>query len=376
VGFALRWRPFWVQVHLWLGLTLGVIGVVIGLSGAVLVFDREIDGLLNPQRYRTTGARPGLAYSDYAARAGKVLEGRARPAIVRAPEAGGDPVTVIARGREEGGGLSRVYLDPPTGRVLDVASGGGFIGWVRSFHESLALRDLHGREIVGAVGIAMLISSLTGACLWWPGRARFAASLGFRRGLAVTRNLHYVAGFYGFIVLAMLSFTGAFIAYADAGRAVVAFLGPVSPPARNVTTSESAPAGKPVSLDEAIATAKAAYPDETLWSVALPAGPRGTYRVNLSEPGIDSPQPARGTVVFIDPGNGAVVRRVDASTRTSGDSFLAMQRAMHSGAPFGFAGRLVICVVGLLPGLFVVTGTLMWLRARRQQPASLSARPA
>jgi uncharacterized iron-regulated membrane protein len=369
----MRLREFWVQVHLWLGLTLGVVGVLVGISGSILVFDREIDGILNPQRYRVSEGAGELPFSEYLTRATIALEGKARPTMIRAPDEEGDPVTVMARAKEEGGGFFRLYLDPPTGRVLDVSAGGGFIAWVHNLHESLTLRDWHGREIVGAVGVAMLISSLTGIYLWWPGRKRFTASLGFRRAFPLTRNLHYVSGFYGFIVLAMLSFTGIFLAYADAGRAVVSFFGPVSPPARNVSVEESP--GKRVPIDEAVAIAKKAYPEESVWSVGLPAGPKGTYRVNLSEPGVDSPQAGRGTVVFLDPRSGEIVRRVDASTRTAGDRFLAMQRALHEASPFGVAGRLVICIAGLLPGLFVVTGTLMWLR-RRRATATVSARAA
>ena len=35
-------RGIWVQVHLWLGLTLGVVGALVGLSGSVLAYDHEI----------------------------------------------------------------------------------------------------------------------------------------------------------------------------------------------------------------------------------------------------------------------------------------------------------------------------------------------
>jgi uncharacterized iron-regulated membrane protein len=76
-------------------------------------------------------------------------------------------------------------------------------------------------------------------------------------------------------------------------------------------------------------------------------------------------QPARGSVVFIDPHSGNVLRRIDASTRTAGDNFLALQRNLHSGERLGIFGRVVICIVGLLPLLFVITGTIMWLKQRR-----------
>ncbi|HEV7819936.1 MAG TPA: PepSY-associated TM helix domain-containing protein [Burkholderiales bacterium] len=358
-------RAFWVQVHLWLGLTLGVLGMLIGISGSILVFDHDIDAVFNPQRYAVSGPQVTLRYSDYLTNAAQSLESKAKPTFLRMPEEPGMPVVVIARARGEGGGNVRMYMDPPTGRVLDTVPGGGFFGWLHSFHENLTLREYYGRETVGAVGIAMLLSSLSGLYLWWPARGRWREALGFRRGLATTRNLHYVGGFYGFIVLAMLSFTGIFIAYTDAGRAAVAAFTAISPPARNIQAPAAPEGAKALKPDAAVDIAKALYPAETVWSVGLPNGARGAYRVNLSEPGVPEMQPARGAVVFIDPYSGNVLRRIDASTRTAGDNFLASQRNLHSGERLGIIGRIIICLAGLLPLLFVITGTVMWLKQRR-----------
>jgi uncharacterized iron-regulated membrane protein len=361
-------RKFWVQVHLWLGLTLGVLGVLIGITGSILVYDDDLDAAFNPQRYAISGTQANLPPSGYLGNAAKALEGRARPSLVRMPKEEGWPVVVFARGKGDSG-FSRVYVDPPTGRVLEVVAGGGFLAWAHTFHENLTLREYNGREIVGAVGIAMLISSLSGLYLWWPARGRFRASLGFRRGFTLTRNLHYFFGFYSALVLGMLSFTGIFLAYTDAGRTVVAAFAPVSPPARNIQSPESSSEGKPVAVDEAVAIAQALFPAEKIWAVGLPAGPRGSYRVNLSEPGVPDMHPNRGNIVFIDPNSGTVLRTIGPATRTSGDRFLVMQRVLHSGDVLGPIGRILIFITGLLPALFVVTGTLMWLRTRRQRRA-------
>ena len=239
------WRNLWVQVHLWLGLSLGLIGALVGLTGSVLVFDREIDHLLNPQRYAITGDTLALPYGDYVTRAAQAAGERARPANLRLPEAAGEPLTVLARGRGEGAGFVRVYLDPQSGQVLQAAEGGGLIGWAHNFHESLTLRQYSGREIVGAVGVAMLISALSGLYLWWPGRARLRMALGPRRGFNTSRNLHYLCGFYGAVMLAMLSFTGIYLAFPEAGRATTALFSTLSPSTRGLQAPERA--ARPVS---------------------------------------------------------------------------------------------------------------------------------
>ncbi|HAP42064.1 MAG TPA: PepSY domain-containing protein, partial [Nitrospira sp.] len=42
------WRTWWVQAHLYLGLIVGALLVVFGLTGSILVFFQEIDEWLNP----------------------------------------------------------------------------------------------------------------------------------------------------------------------------------------------------------------------------------------------------------------------------------------------------------------------------------------
>jgi uncharacterized iron-regulated membrane protein len=354
-------KRLWVQVHLWLGLSLGVLGIFIGLSGSILVYDREIDAWLNPQRYAVSGPKVALPYGDYLKSATQALEGRARPSILRMPESDGMPLVVQARARE-GSGFMRLYLDPPTGKVLDAAPGGGFIGWVHVFHENLTLREYKGREIVGLVGFAMLISSLSGIYLWWPARGRLREALsGARPGFTLSRNLHFLFGIYGALVLAMLSFTGIWLAYTDAGRSVVAVFSPVSP--RNVQTPEGAEGGKAIPLEHALKIAQDLYPGVPLGGFGVPAGPRGVYRFNFATPG--STVPVSQAAVFIDPRSGSVLRNNDPAMRSGGDNFLVMQRLLHEGSVLGPIGRALLFATGLLPALFVATGALMWLRKRR-----------
>jgi uncharacterized iron-regulated membrane protein len=356
-------RGLWLQIHLWLGLTLGVVGALIGLSGSILVYDHAIDAWLNPQRYAISGAQIALPFSEYAEHAAQALDGRVRPTAIRLPDSEDGPVIVFARAGS--GPYQRVYLDPPTGRVLDTASPRDPLVWIHSFHESLTLREYNGREIVGVVGVGMLLSSLIGIYLWWPARGVGRQAFGFRRGFTLLRNLHYTIGFWGALVLATLSFTGIFIAFPDAGRSAAAAFGAISPSPRGIQAPEGS--GRPITPDEAAAIATALYPNASVIGVGFPAGPRGAYRVNLREAGDASPR--SGTMVFIDPRSGATLLRADRSTRRSGDEFILWQRILHEGSAFGIPGRIITLLGGLLPPTLMVTGLLMWLRKRRARRA-------
>jgi len=365
-------RSVWVQIHLWLGLTLGVIGALIAVTGSVLVYDQAIDAWLNPLRYRTTGDRVALPYAVYAQGAEAAVGDGSRTINLRLPDGDATPVVAFMRMRGEGGGIRRVYLDPPTARVLDAPTGRGAVGWAHDIHGSLLLRDYNGRTVVGVAGIAMLISSLSGIYLWWPRRRFSKLDFAFRPAFPLSRNLHYTFGFYGSLVLAALSFTGIVISFPDAARGGVAAFGPLSESARNVQTAKPRDT-QAIDIERAAAIARSLYPQSTPTSIGLPAGPRGVYRIGLREFGDADPRPV--TQVFVDPSSGAVLRRVDRASQTRGDAFLAFQRPLHEGEALGAIGRAIVFAAGLAPPVLAVTGTMMWLRARtRRRRAVASAR--
>jgi uncharacterized iron-regulated membrane protein len=368
-------RSAWVSVHRWLGLTLGCVGALLGLTGSLLVFSGEIDGALNPQRYAVSGPEAALPYADYLAAASSAAGGKARVLLVQMPGQAGGPVVVALRPKE-GDGVVRVYLDPASARVLDVSRGAGFIDAVHRFYESLMLRGLWGREFIGIVGIAMLISALSGLYLWWPGRRKVRLALAFRPRLALYRNLHYFFGFYASWVLAVVAFTGIYLAFPNAVRVAVNAVSPVSLSLRGGPPPASASPATPsvtrdvrvpdIGPDKAAAIAQALVPDAQVATIGLPGGATGSYRIVLREPG--DPHTVRGgnAVVLVDASNGTVLRQVDASTRTAGDTFLAWQNPLHTGEAFGNASRVLVSAAGLVPSLLFVTGMIMWLKARKR----------
>src|SRR5215813_12446151 len=233
---AARLRRLWLNVHLWIGAGLAALLVPISLSGAILVWHDELDVWVNPQRYAVTGTevvQPTSIYLDKAAEAVAKDPANLRAGILRYPEAGW-PVRVTMRGQSRDAGarprVVTVFLNPPTAAVLDVREfRASFFGFLHVFHENLTIPEYSGRQIVGWVGVGMLIMSLTGIWLWWPRGGNFLRGLRWRRSSLFTFNLHHLLGFWISLPLAAVSATGIYLSFPQTARDAMSSIAPMAP---------------------------------------------------------------------------------------------------------------------------------------------------
>jgi len=145
------------QAHLWVGIGTGLYIFIIGLSGSLVVFRREIDRALCPE----------------------------------------------------------VIAVSPTGRRFHILCEPGFVTWMVEFHDHLGAGRT-GLLINGLGAIVVTLMCLTGAVLWWPGRARWRRSLTLHRGISARRfiwELHGVLGFWTLLLLLMWALTSIYFAF-------------------------------------------------------------------------------------------------------------------------------------------------------------------
>ncbi|HYJ81664.1 MAG TPA: PepSY-associated TM helix domain-containing protein, partial [Allosphingosinicella sp.] len=211
---SLRLRRLWFQVHKWIGIALALLIVPVSLTGSALVWHDWLDERLNPERVVETPA--SLAPSAYAEAATRLARPNERLSSLAYPGEGGPVVATLARTDSPPGGRpvrTQLYLDPASARLLDrSASNEGAVRLLHNLHGSLMVPGV-GRQIVGWIGVAMLVSSLTGLWLWWPLSGRFTRGLKWRRRATTSANLHHQGGFWIALPLAVLSFTGAWISF-------------------------------------------------------------------------------------------------------------------------------------------------------------------
>jgi uncharacterized iron-regulated membrane protein len=354
----LRW--LWLNIHLWIGLGLALLLIPISLSCALLVWHDHLDALINPARYAVTLGQaqpPSALLASASASLGRGFT----PVVVRMPEGAGWPATVTAREqrRGEGGGrprLATVYLDPPTARVLDTAEfRNSLIGFLHRFHENLTIPEYSGRAVVGWAGVGMLVLSLSGICLWWPRNAGFLRGLRWRRGPAISFNLHHLFGFWIAVPLAVVSATGVYLGFPQQARELLGSVAPMTPQQRG---GFNAPllAAPHLDVDRAAEIAAAASAGLQPAAIFLPSQQTQTWRIQLR-----SRTSEALTTVTVDDRNGTLTQ----VTPQSGDKIAQWIRWIHEGSHSGVIWQILVFLCGVLPTAFAVTGTMIWLRSRK-----------
>ena len=372
-----RLRSIWLQIHKWIGVILAILIIPISLSGAALVWHDALDEGLNPARYAVRGSEAVLGPEAYTSSARSALAPDETILSLRYPEGKGPIIVTAAQPARPGEGRpvrTSVWLDPSDGRVLDTAnSNEGAVRLLHNLHGSLMVPGV-GRQIVGWVGVAMLVSSLTGLWLWWPVTGSFRQGFRWRRQNSFNANLHHQMGFWIMLPLAMLSFTGAWISFPS-------FFGQFE---------ASQPRGKGGGMDKAAAMrarplpAPQLSPDEAL-AAAQPLAPDRP----LSQIGWPTDQSPKWKIAFQREGGPAEVEVADRGGEVTPpkpprpETRARTMRRWHDGTGMGALWQAIIFIGGILPALLALTGVLMWLRSRgwrsevkRRQRRNLEPQPA
>jgi len=374
-----RWRGVVRKAHLWLGLGLGGLFAVLGLSGSVLVFYEAVDAALHPEiRVLSTLPAPGWDSPVWDQALATV---RARWPERRGAwrfEATGRPGPLAARYQPPGvghhGRRIMVWLSPDGRQVLREDEWGRYaMTWLYELHMNLLLGE-PGRAVVGWAGVATAALLASGLWAWWP-RGRWRRALHFKREAERTRrlrDLHKLAGLAGLPLLAMLVVTGVMLALPDESNAVLArTLGPLTKPG----PVRAASSGEPVGIATALAVAHRVMPAGRLAWVEAPGPGFGAYMVRVQQPGDPSWRFPHSSV-WVDPASGAVLAVQDRQRFGASNVVNNWLHPLHDASAGGLWLRVPVALAGLVPALLLATGVWRWALLRRARREALSRRAA
>lgn len=358
-------------MHRWLGIGLGLWFLLVGLTGALLVYRDAIDTALNPTLLHPRAAGRALDVTAIVELAQQMPE-LGRVERVRAP--GGDnrvyrlQVRPLASRVESG--RFEALLDPATGELLGTRSlerlgltPPDLLRTLYEFHRNVLLGNW-GSNIVGLAGVLLLVSVVTGVVVAWPRRrAAWARLLWINPRTSATRiafDLHRSGGVLMAMVLLLSTLTGATLVYLNYVRDVVSVFSRVE--SFPTLPWRTTPSGEPVTFEAMVQQVRQAHPARTISEVHIP--PRGNtgYLFYLSERG--DVHRLGDTIAWVHPITAEILVERSGRTRSAGESFMHWLFPLHTGSAFGTTGLLIMCIAGVMPLLLVGTGLWVWLKKR------------
>ncbi len=359
--FKLRRGTRWV--HTWGGIILGGVVSVVCLTGSVIVFRQEIERARWPQ---SSGAAAGMSHPlSLDAVAGEIARSRPGSSVtrVRFPAQANDPYVFQIETADKQ--THRLAVDASTARILAELPQTRWLDWVIDLHRNL-LAGKTGRKITGGIGIVWAALAATGLLMWALGGGRWRAwlKLGSSGGpRQFNFNLHRATGLWALLFIAVLSFTGTYLAYPQAFRDAWELTGQRA----SVSAPQAANEAKTsiLSLDEFVATARTAIPDGAPMELRLQKSPKVSYlRVrragDLSQAGDNR--------VYMGQGSGKVLSIELAANRPLGVQLFQALQPIHYGEFGGLPVKILWSLFGAIPAVLFVTGLLIWWRPNKQKP--------
>lgn len=344
------------NLHMLVGLAAAVIIFIQGMTGAVLVYENELNRWLNHDLLVATVSGPMLTLNQVKAAIEAAHPGYTVTEIQPppSPTSAGAVGLVDKAGRE----LDLTY-DPYTGHELgSIARYRRQILFVHQLHTHLAFRG--GGEVMGWASVLLLLLSISGIYLWWPRKIlQVSWSVAARRWF----DLHNAVGFYSAIFLFVFALTGVVIHFGDDVAWFKRMVGS-NPPVHLAQASEVAEGSTLADPERMKASAEAAAPGARLTALDIALDGRQSRAV-LKFP--EDKTPLGRTIVMLDSRTGAALTVADIRKAPAGFRFVRMwNREIHTGEVFGWPTRVIAFLSSLSLCVLTFTGPLLWWQARRR----------
>lgn len=378
------------KLHLWFGLSIGLIIFIISVTGALYVFKDEVENFTR---------KDVIYHSEQNIEQKQVLPIRVLEKAVDAQVKEKYKIhwvnvpidkkmsyqffwyehnTEAWNYFDEFPIYKVAYVNPYDGKVLRVYDEkNGFFNIVKMIHWSFLLKQDWGKYVVGIPVIIFVIMLISGIILWWPKnkaarKQRFSFKWkNIKSWKRKNYDLHNVLGFYASIFALIFSITGLFYAFLVVQMMMYfVFSGgnTVYPDFSHITTKAPIEARTESTLDKVISTVQAKYPNSYGFSI------------DLGHPHMDDHEHPNFSVfvkhlsysyhknssLIFDENSGELLHTYNHEDKNFGEKTVAANYDIHVGSILGLPTKIIAFIVSLICASLPVTGFLIWWGRRKK----------
>ncbi|WP_017653091.1 PepSY-associated TM helix domain-containing protein [Fortiea contorta] len=371
----MKLRPAALLLHRLIGIALGIVIAVIGLTGSALVFWHEIHHQLNSPLTTVIPQAQSISVDEIEETVNKAYPDW-QVSSIEMPNSLSDAYKVTITSKEDKS--LDVYVNPYTNIILGALQWeSSLMGIIYEIHESFLAGDI-GKKFVGVFGILLVLMSISGIILW---NGWHRLILGFKirwraPGKLVNYDLHKFVGILSVGFLLLLALTGFCLTATKETRQVMYYL--TNMPVIPNPTSKVIAGQAPLKMSKILELANIAFPAGRVTLISYPEKPEEAVFLIKKQPlevtyyGL--------THLYVDQYSGEVLRinnPLTESLRTKFANAVFSIFILHTGRYGGQLMMILYVVVGLVPTFLLITGLLMWRQrqwaiARRQAAIRLS----
>ena len=205
-------RKIVFQIHLWIGIAVGLYAATISISGSALVYGPQFARKFHRTVAVVSGGRQHMTADDVERSARRLYK---EYDVLSVTEQQPDQLDVVVL--ESGNRRIVRLLDPYTGADLgDPRSRlDRIVRWLADLHDNL-LSGLTGRTLNGWGACLVVILSGTGSIVWWPGIKNWRRSLTISPHARFARfnwDLHSAVGFWCAVLVLIWGISGILLCF-------------------------------------------------------------------------------------------------------------------------------------------------------------------
>lgn len=380
----LKFRKIAYQLHLWLGLTSGLIVVIMAATGCILAFEEELKHIVHPNRYYVENiGRKKLSLSELTEKAEKALpEGLKVKRVVMSSDPSRTYVFRTLKMDNEAWTYwgtylyyYRIYIDPYTGKVQEVEDAKkDFFEIVLDLHRRLLLGEKIGKTITGYSTLALAIILFSGLVIWYPrkmsksmlkGMFFIKLSANWKR---INYDLHNVLGFYSVIPLLLISYSALIWNFEDVDKWVKNTLNgniPIEKKAKSIIPSGEFSNRENIlnlignTMENGLKNKKSAL-------INFPRSEEGTYYAELTYDG----RQYRNEQFNFDQYSGDILKSQSYKNKNIGYGTALRERNydLHTGSILGVTSRIIYFLAAMIATSLPITGFIIYLNRKKKKP--------
>lgn len=369
------------KIHLILGILSCLPLAIIGITGAMLSYEKQLMELINPSIFNLK--YQGKTPMDKRVLLEKLTQDHGVKILAIRLHSGPNKPLILITPPAEGSNSHRkvlLHVNPYTGEFLGPLQGRALFLYARYLHKDLMLGAV-GKHLVALSTIALILLSLSGLYLFWKPlthNPRSALSLNrHARGKKLYYNLHTALGTTASVAFLVMGLSGLFWSYEWYKKGVYTLANVEMPAPRAVAAREEDEESAPprARTFHAINTEQAVVALE-LFNEAAPQGfhelsirkIRNSDEFKIGYLDAHYPHSKAHNTLHVNPIQKTITLHETYAEQKIGEKFINSMLPIHSGEFFGTFFQVAFLLACLFLPLFGVTGVLLYTQTKRRKP--------